>query len=643
MVQARLPFTVSKDETFYEALSGWVGDVFYDILPQKGFEERDEQIFMAFQLDRAFKEKKVMFAEAGVGTGKTLVYLLYAISYARYVGKPVIIACADEALIEQLVKKEGDIQKIQEALGLNVDVRLAKSNAQYLCLQKLEKSLGKREGLFEDLFDELPPFVHEHKGMQSFYPYGDRKEYPHLTDEEWNEINWDSFQDCLSCTKRNRCGLTLTRDYYRKSSDLIICSHDFYMEHVWTYEARKREGQLPLLPDHSAVIFDEGHLLEYAAQKALTYRVKRGMLQQFLERLLANDVREEFALLVEDALSVQDEFFDELIEASVRIEGSNRKEIRRTTQLNNVAQQLHELLVKLGDALVFESEMYTIDSYELTIVEEYLDQMEHSLKLFVQDKEAIDWLEGEEDVTLVIMPRTVKEILGKQVFSKKIPYIFSSATLSDNEGSFDYIANSLGIDQALTFTVNSPFNYEEQMEVQLIEAHEQEKKAMVEQIIHENGGRALILFRSEEEMKQFQREEINHTYPLMFEGEREVSDLIKDFQQNESSVLSAVHLWEGLDVPGDSLTHVIIWSLPFPPNDPVFEAKRNASARPFHEVDMPYMILRLKQGIGRLIRSKSDCGKVTIFLNPSLEDTTLKEVKKVLPVEPKMFNAIKRA
>ena len=113
-MQNRLPFTLSKNESFTEKLSQWVGDVFYDILPEAGFELRDEQIYMAFQLEKAFKEKKVMFAGAGVGTGKTIVYLLYAICYARYTNRPAIIACADESLIEQLVKKEGDIAKLEK-------------------------------------------------------------------------------------------------------------------------------------------------------------------------------------------------------------------------------------------------------------------------------------------------------------------------------------------------------------------------------------------------------------------------------------------------------------------------------------------------------------------------------------------------
>ena len=154
----KLPFEVGKQDNFFDKLNEWIGDVFYDVLPEKGFQE-----------------KKVMFAEAGVGTGKTIVYLLYAICYARYTGKPAIIACADETLIEQLVKEEGDIAKLSEALGLSVDVRLAKSMDNYLCLRKLEDVMsGRAPEVIEDLYYELPQFVFDHGTMQNFTHYGDR-------------------------------------------------------------------------------------------------------------------------------------------------------------------------------------------------------------------------------------------------------------------------------------------------------------------------------------------------------------------------------------------------------------------------------------------------------------------------------------
>ncbi|QNG61497.1 ATP-dependent DNA helicase [Bacillus sp. PAMC26568] len=641
MPTSRLPFAVSKNENFYEGLNNWIGDVFYDILPEKGFELRDEQIFMAFQLERAFREKNVMFAEAGVGTGKTLVYLLYAISYARYVGKPAIVACADETLIEQLVKNEGDIAKLRKHLDLNIDVRLGKSQDQYLCLKKLDQTVQRTgEDIYLDLFESLPSFVHEKAGMQSFQHYGDRKEYPHLTDEEWNAINYDSFQDCLSCDQRHRCGLTLSRDHYRKAADLIVCSHDFYMEHIWTIDSRKREGQLPLLPEHSCVVFDEGHLLEYAAQKALTYRVKSSTLAILLERLLQNDIREEFAHLVEDTLVINEEFFEDLLAASEKVPGSHRSKIVMNDTLKKQGVQLHRMLSEIGEALVFESEMYTIDSYELKIVEEYLDSMEFSISLFNQQKGAIYWIETrDEDFSLIIMPRTVEEVLRDKVFSQKKPYIFSSATLSSDK-SFEFIANSLGIKDYLSLTVESPFDYEENMKISLhnLSSAQDLNKIKCDRALKEiekSNGRALVLFSAMEELEVFKKHVSSNgsSYSFLFEGDQEISQLVSEFQNDETSVLCAVHLWEGLDIPGPSLSNVILWSLPFPPSDPVFEAKRNSSADPFINVDLPYMILRLKQGIGRLIRTSSDQGQISIFLSNERDLNVLDQVKAILPVE----------
>ena len=120
----RYPFEYEHTKPFLQQVGEWVADVFYELLPEAGFEVRDEQIYMAFQLERAFAEKQTIFAEAGVGTGKTLVYLLYAICYARYTRKPAIIACADESLIEQLVKPEGDLAKLAQHLSLAIDARL---------------------------------------------------------------------------------------------------------------------------------------------------------------------------------------------------------------------------------------------------------------------------------------------------------------------------------------------------------------------------------------------------------------------------------------------------------------------------------------------------------------------------------------
>ncbi|GGA10659.1 ATP-dependent helicase [Paenibacillus marchantiophytorum] len=636
------PFAYDHSQPYMQQVSDWIADIFYEILPEAGFEVRDEQIYMAFQLERAFAEKQTIFAEAGVGTGKTLVYLLYAICYARLTKKPAIIACADESLIEQLVKPGGDIEKITRHLDLAIDARLAKSPDKYVCLVKLDEARFGHEdtGLYRELYEGLPDFVHTREAMQSFYAYGDRKNYPHLNNEQWDKVSWDAFQDCFVCDKRHRCGQTLSRDSYRRSTDLIICSHDFYMEHVWTYEGRKREGQRPLLPEHCTVVFDEGHLMESAAQKALTYKLKHIVFEELVVRLLKGEVRETLAVCIDQAIEQSELMFDILESCCQPIPGSDRKQIVMNDRLLREIHRLCDILSQIEEELVFESEMFTLNDYQLKIVEEHLEMMQKALALFRNDQAFICWAtESITGLSLVIMPRTVKEVLKEQVFSSKMPIVFSSATLSV-EGSFDYVADSLGLDKYLSFSVVSPYDYAKRMEVIAPTWSSggtfEEKLETAVQLLKRTEGRALILFPTFEELRRFKleiksRSDCADLY-FLFEGDQEISHLIASFQGDEHTVLCAVSLWEGLDVPGPSLSNVIVWALPFPPQDPVFMAKRQAAASPYEEVDIPYMLLRLRQGIGRLIRTREDSGLIAIFSEELHHNEQLRDhIVRILP------------
>ena len=126
-------FDYNNKQEFQTNLVEWIGDVLYDLLPEHGYDVRDEQIFTAFQIADAFLGKKVHLAEAGLGTGKTFAYLLSAIPYARFTGKPVVIACATTALQEQLAGDRGDIKALSELLQMEIDARMAKDPNQYIC------------------------------------------------------------------------------------------------------------------------------------------------------------------------------------------------------------------------------------------------------------------------------------------------------------------------------------------------------------------------------------------------------------------------------------------------------------------------------------------------------------------------------
>lgn len=621
-----LPFELSKEKSFFDSLGDWMGDVLYDELPEKGLECRDEQIFMSYQIEKVLREKSILFAEAGVGTGKTIAYLLPAIAYARYIGRPALIACADETLIDQLVKEGGDIYKLQSLLDLKIDVRLAKSRDQYLCNKRYEEAEQFLDG---DYLDEIAMSIPEgYHGNGKLEVYGVRSDYPNISDEEWQHVNYNYIQQCQVCDVRNRCGQTLHRAHYREATDLIICSQDFLMEHTATKESREREGQLPLLPEVSMIVLDEGHLLEYAAQKAMTNKIQDYTIVKLLDRLMVDGLREKTLLLMEKLQDGHELFFDQLRDDVVDSD-EDRKKINKSETLIKLGEKVISIIQQLMEEFVFESEMYVIPEYELRMAEEFLDQYEEAMSIFVSKGNAIDWLEetdGEE--TLVIMPHLITEILEKKLFSKKIPYVFSSATLSINK-DFSYIAYSLGIKKYDSFTVESPFDYEEVMKIKLHELGQQDKAARVVKVIEEEEAQTLLLFKSKQAMHGFK--EILTEEQLVqygFEGDKELSSLVRDFQSGKLRVLASYHLWEGLDLPEEALTRVIIMDLPFPPSDPLFDAKRSFADDPFVEVELPFMLLRLQQGMGRLIRTMNDHGTIHLLLN----ETEMKYLEDIEPI-----------
>lgn len=612
-----LPFELSKEQSFFDSLGEWIGDVLYDELPEKGLECRDEQIFMAFQIEQALKEKNVLFAEAGVGTGKTIAYLLPAISYARYTGRPALIACADETLIDQLVKAEGDIGKLEKLLDLKIDVRLAKSRDQYLCLKRFEEAEKvETDDWVDDIAFTIPEEVYAQGPMLNAVPYGDRSDFSTVSDEDWAKVNYNVVMQCSVCDLRNRCGQTLHRAHYRQSTDLIICSQDFLMEHLATKESREREGQLPLLPEVSMIVLDEGHLLEYAAQKAMTVKVQKTTIVQLLERLMVDGVREKTLYTMERLQDEHELFFDELQDC-IENDKEDRMRIKKSKRLLQIGHNLVNTVEALLEEFVFESEMYMIPEYELNMAEEFLEQYVAAIRIFVSQDDAVDWLEETDgEQTLVIMPRLITEVLQEKLFSKKIPIIFSSATLSINK-DFSYIAYSLGIKKYQSFSVPSPFDYEEAMSIYLHHVTQVEKVARVKELLADKK-KTLILFKSKQAMLTFKNNISimdRMTMKIAFEGERELSAIVRDFQEGDLTIFCSYHLWEGLDLPEEALTRVIIFDLPFPPNDPLFDAKRSFVEDPFEEVELPFMQLRLQQGMGRLIRTSRDHGDIHILLN----------------------------
>ncbi|MFA9378717.1 MAG: ATP-dependent DNA helicase [Lachnotalea sp.] len=611
------PFEYSSKEDFQVKLTEWIGDVFYDILPEHGYDIRDEQIYTAFQFADAFCNQKVHLAEAGLGTGKTFAYLLTAIAFARFSGKPVVIACATTALQEQLAGYEGDIKTISKILDLEIDARMAKDPRQYICDIKVSDMTEEVSTLSE----EINKWIYQTKA-------GERSEIPNIPDRVWKWIGWDESMSCDICTNRGFCKLVKAREYYRPTKDLIIADHEIFFNDLWTREERIANRKLPILPSYCAVIFDEGHKIMLPAAMQAGHKIDQEEIENMIRSIEEiNDSRDSF---VSETIAMElafQTFFTSLSQHLITDKGSKRLSIRITNNLLETASIFRKKLDHLLLEFQIEQELY-IESLSITQIQAYEGQIERAIRAldrFCRNKSSdiIAWVD-QEDGSFWVVPRNISELLNKNLYQKGLPVVFTSATLS-NEGDFDYFIRTLGLKMATKSMVGSPFDLEKQMVVYLNESSKSIKDAFnhkIETLAHllnQNGGRALVLTNSMEEVQKIRTRLGRYQLPfeVLWEDKGDRGYLVRKFKEVESSVLIGANLWEGIDVPGEALTMLIVWNLPFPSLDPFIEVQRKEAREQgldtFVTVDYPEMGIKLKQGCGRLIRTQNDHGTIVVL------------------------------
>lgn len=618
--RTRVPF-LYQNHDFSVKLMEWIGDVFYDILPEQGYEVREEQIYTAFQLADAFCKGEVHFAEAELGTGKTFAYLLTAIAYARYRKKPVIIACATTALQEQLAGPKGDIQILSQLLDLKVDARMAKDPQQYVCDTRVEE-------LRSQLLEEPDHMLMDIESWLNQTQLGVRSEIPLVPDHVWRRIGWDESMDCDICDNRGYCKLVKARQHYKSAKDLIIVDHGVFFHDLWTRKDLVFNRKLPILPSYSGVIFDEGHsVLLPAAMKAGDYINKEEMEQiiyslEQIQGARANLI--QATLRFENALN---EFFYYLTESIIADERSERLSVQIKDEVLQAGAKFRKTLHDLLLELQIDQELY-IQSLPDSLIHPYEGQIERAMRALDRfcercGTDTIQWVD-KKDYSFWVVPKTLKDMLNQQLFEKGLPVVFTSATLS-NQGDFSYLIRSLGLKKASKASVGSPFELEEKVEVYLpqpLPVNNIRETKDIDTLVHlllKNSGRALVLTNSQEEVRIIRT--LLSAYQLPFEmlwedlGDR--GYLVQTFREVETSVLVGSDFWEGIDIPGESLTLVIIWQLPFPSLDPLIEVRRieafEQGLDPVITIDYPEMGLKLKQGCGRLIRTKLDHGAIVIM------------------------------
>ncbi|MEM6279487.1 MAG: helicase C-terminal domain-containing protein [Verrucomicrobiota bacterium] len=625
----------------------------------KDFEFRPQQQQMAVAVARALEEERPLVVEAGTGVGKSLAYLAPAVRKALDERRKAIISTHTINLQEQLIDK--DIPLLQSVMEEPFKAILLKGRRNYLCPNRLTIAMSGGGEMFTS--SEL-------EELKAIWEWAETTQDGTLSDLDFSPSGRVWSQVCSEshvCTPR-RCGSS-GKCFYQEvkkrvaEADLIVVNHTLFFT-LLNSQAEFAEAEEGFLFAGDFLIFDEAHTLEQVAARQLGIHLTQIGMKFDLHRLFTPKNKKGLFALAGDSqgrratmklLDDIDEFFEE-VELSCHWGDYGREFRVRDPEL--VEDTLGAGLIEVGRRARTVADLAEDNvKNELTELARRLADCRAALATFLDQSEEglVYWVEkGERDsISLNAAPIDVSELLRPVFFERDRPCVFTSATLGIGDRDLNYFRHRVGADEVEAIQIGSPFHYEEQMTVHLVREMPQPNEsayetALIKWIRHFvklSRGSAFVLFTSyallkrvADEMHDFFEDE---GIELLIQGRgKSRGQLIEQFKEDTSSVLFGTDsFWTGVDVPGDALTNVIITRLPFAvPDHPLTQARlekiEESGGNSFMEYSVPEAILKLRQGVGRLIRSGEDEGLVVLLDNRVLSKRYGKAFLNALPEAP---------